>query len=116
MGNRKIKGPPTFDNGSIGTVFTNFILCLEKATGREVLLEEDKNHSIIVYFEDDPLFEKLSKKQDEELKIDLKNLGLSEDQINKLFDPKPYLVEIKINDSSDMQNNAMSDERQTRRV
>jgi hypothetical protein len=97
MGNKKFKGTPTFDNESIGDVFTYFILMLEKATGQEVLLEEDKNHSIIVYFEDDPLFEKISKKQDEELKVDLKNLGLSEEQINKLYDPRPYLDENKIN-------------------
>lgn len=97
MGNKKIKGTPTFDNESIGDVFAKFIFCLKQVTGQDVLLEEDQNHNIVVYFEDDPLFEKISKKQDEELKVDLKNLGLSEDQINKLYDPKPYLDEYKIN-------------------
>jgi hypothetical protein len=112
MGNRKIKGTPTFDNSSIGDVFAKFIFCLKEATGKDVLLEEDVNHNIVVYFEDDPLFNEISTKQDEELKVDLRNLGLSESQINKLYDPKPYLTEIN-EKSSAMKNHLSEDERET---
>lgn len=112
MGNKKIKGTPTFDNESIGDVFAKFIFCLKEATGQDVVLEEDVNGNTVIYFEDNPLFNEISNKQDEELKLDLENLGLSEEQINKLYNPTPYLNEI--NEYSAMQNNdALTDESET---
>ena len=112
MGNKKIKGTPTFDNESIGDVFAKFIFCLKEATGQDVVLEEDVNGNTVIYFEDNPLFNEISNKQDEELKLDLENLGLSEEQINKLYNPTPYLNEIN-EKSSAMKNHLSEDERKT---